>query len=148
MSSAINPKTIELAGKGCQKEAAALGAITPGMLVERAAGGVRAHASAGGVAAPTFANEYGLTGGTINDAYEEGDQVIFTSYAPGAEIYALLATSNNASVGTKLSSAGNGQLRVAAAGHNVVAVALEAVNNTSGSAARLRVETASGYVSA
>ena len=147
MTSATNPKTVELYGHGTQKEAAALGDITPGMLVEVADGGVQAHDDAGLVAAPSFANEYGLTGGTIDDKYEEGDQVIYTTYQPGSGIYALLANDQDASVGSLLSSNGDGTLRVAADGHNVVAQATEALNNTSGAAARLRVETVTGYVS-
>lgn len=139
MTSATNPKTIELAGKGCQKEATALGAITPGMLVERAPGGVRANSRAGAPASPAFANEYGLTGGTINDQYEEGDQVIFTVYSAGAEVYALLAASNVVTEGALLASAGNGRLALAGESDNVVATALEAVTTTT-NPARIRVE--------
>ena len=148
MTSATNPKTVELYGKGTQKEAAALGNITPGMLVEIAAGGVQAHSSAGEAAALSFANEYGLTGGTIDDVYETGDQVIYTTYSNGAGIYALLANGENAAVGALLASNGDGSLKVAVAEDNVVAQAVDALNNTSGSAARLRVETTTGYVSA
>jgi len=140
MTSQTDPKTIELYGYGCQHEATALGTITPGMLVERASGGVQAHSTASGPANTAFANEYALTGRTISDDYSTDDQVIFNSYGPGAGIYGLLATANDASEGELLASNGDGTLKVAAAGDVAVAQALEALNNTSGSASRLRVE--------
>lgn len=142
MTSQTNPKTIELYGYGCQHEATALGTITPGMLVERAAGGVQAHSSAGDVANTSFANEYALTGGTIDRDYLEDDQVIFTSYNPGSGIYALVADGAAAiAEGALLASAGDGTLAVAGDDEVAVAQALEAVDNSAGSdPARIRVE--------
>lgn len=142
MTSAQNPKTIELYGYGVQHEATALGTITPGMLVERAAGGVQAHGTAGGPANTAFANEYALTGGTIDRDYASDDQVIFTTYNPGAGIYALVADGATAiTEGALLASAGDGTLAVAGDDEVVVAQALEAVDNSGGaSAARIRVE--------
>lgn len=141
MSSAQNPKTIELYGYGCQHEATALGTITPGMLVERAAGGVQAHSTAGDVANTSFANEYALTGGTIDRDYLEDDQVIFTTYNPGSGIYGWIADAVNAAEGALLASAGDGTLAVAGDDEVAVAQALEAVDNTSGGApARIRIE--------
>lgn len=146
MTSASTPKTIELYTSSCiQHEDVALGAITPGMLVERATGGVQAHSNAGGVANLHFANEYPLTGGTIDDAYEADDQVIFTTYAPGSGIYALLAAGNDVSVGEYLVSNGDGTLAALDPGTGgvVIAQALEAVDNdpgTGGAAVRIQVE--------
>ena len=141
MTSATNPKTIELYGFGCQHEAKAAGVITPGMLVERAADGeVQAHSTEGGNANPHFANEYGLTGGTISDNYAADDQVIFTTYNPGSGVYALLANGENASENALLTSKGDGSLAVAAAGDIAIAQAREALNNATGSAARIKVE--------
>lgn len=141
MTSQVNPKTIELYGHGVQHEATALGTITPGMLVERAAGGVQAHSSAGDVANTSFANEYALTGGTIDRDYLEDDQVVFTSYNPGSGVYAWVADDVNAAEGDLLASAGDGTLAVAADDEVAVAQALEAVDNSAGGApARIRVE--------
>lgn len=149
MTSATTPKTIELYGYCNQHEATALGDIIPGMLVQRAVGGVQAHDDEGEAAAPSFAVEYDLTGLSIDDTYEEGDQVVFKTFTPGSGVYAWLADGVNAAEAALLASNGDGTLKVAAAGENVVAQALEAVDN-SGEAepARIRVETLTGYVSA
>lgn len=144
MTSQTDPKTIELYGYGCQHEATALGTITPGMLVERATTGgnfgVQAHSTAGGPANTQFANEYALTGRTIDDDYSTDDQVIFNSYGPGAGIYALLATANDITAGDLLASNGDGALKAAGLDEVAVAQALEDLNNTSGSNSRIRVE--------
>ena len=146
MTSQSNPKTIELYGYGCQHEAEALGAITPGMLVERAAGGVQAHSAAGGPANMHFANEFGMTGRVIDDEYEIGDQVIFTTYSPGSGVYAWLADAQDASEGDLLASDGAGALAVAGTDEVAVAQALEAVDNSAGGAvARIRVEVVSAH---
>lgn len=143
--SATTPKTVELYGEGQQHEAKALGDITPGMLVERAAGGVQAHSTAGGPANPHFANEFGFTGGEIGDDYATDDQVVFTTYVPGSGVYAIVAAGAAAiTEGDLLASAGDGTL--AAAGNSEVAVAqaLEDVDNSGGSSAvRIQVETVS-----
>lgn len=135
------PRTVKLYGDDIQREAAALGEITPGMLIERAPGGVQAHGTAGGMATPSFAVEMGLTGGTIDDAYEADDTVIFGTFASGSAIYALLAIDGNVAVGDFVASDGAGALTNAAAGDIAIAQAIEAVDNTGGSAAvRVRVE--------
>lgn len=145
MTSATNPKVVELYGNGCQHEAIALGAITPGMLVERAAGGVQAHSTSAGVATPAFAQEYGMTGLSIDDEYATGDQVVFKTYAAGSGIYALLAAAAPAvAESALLVSAGDGTVKalVAAEGGTVVGKALEAVDNSAGAdVARIRIET-------
>lgn len=150
MTSSTNPKTVELYGHGIQHEAIADAAIIPGMLVERVAPGeVRAHATANGAGSPHFANEYTLTGETINDAYETGDNVIFSTYAPGSGVYALLPASAAAVVeGEFLVSNGDGTLRKQAATTTatIYAQALEAVNNSANATrARIRVEIVSPF---
>jgi hypothetical protein len=148
MTSATTPKTVDLYGYCNQHEATAGGDITPGMLVIRnGADTVIAHGTAGGAAQPSFAVEYDLTGGTIDDEYESGDQVLFKTFTPGSGVYALLTTSQVIAAGAFLSSAGNGRLKAAASGENIVAQAVEAVTTT-GDPARIRVETVTGYVSA
>lgn len=147
MTSQTEPKTVELYGYGCQHEAEALGAITPGYLIERAAGGVQAHSTAGGPANLHFANEYGMTGRTIDDAYAADDQVVFTTYSPGSGVYALVAAGAAAiSEGDLLASAGDGTLATAGLDEVAVAQALEAVDNSGGAEeARLRVEVVSAH---
>ena len=147
MTSQANPKTIELYGYGCQHEAEALGAITPGMLVERAAGGVQAHSGAGGPANLHFANEYDLTGRGIDDDYAAEDQVVFTTYNPGSGVYGLVAAEAAAiAEGDFLASAGDGTLAAAGDDEVVVAQALEAVDNSGESeVSRIRVEVVSAH---
>lgn len=147
MTSQENPKTVELYGGGLQHEADALGAITPGMLVERAAGGVQAHGTAGGPANLHFAKEFGMTGRGLDDAYAEDDQVIFCTYYPGSGVYALVAAGAEAiAEGDLLASAGDGTLAVAGADEVAVAQALEAVDNSAGEdSVRIRVEVVSAH---
>lgn len=144
MASQDNPKTVELYGSGIQHEAEALAAITPGMLVERAAGGVQPHSTAQGGGAPAFANKYGMTGLTISDDYAIGDQVIFSTYQAGSGIYALVPAGASAIAESDyLVSNGDGTLRLqsAASDGTQIAQALEAVDNSGGgSPARIRVE--------
>lgn len=144
MTSQTDPKTIELHGYGLQHEATALGAITPGMLVERASGGVRAHSTAQGGGNLHFANEYALTGRSIDDDYAADDQVIFNTYNPGSGVYALVPAAAAAiAEGDYLVSNGDGTLRLQTATSTavVVAQAMEAVDNSAGgSPARIRVE--------
>lgn len=145
MTSATNPKTIELYGMGCQLEAIADGTITPGMLVERTSTGVQAHGTQGETANTSFANEMGMVGGTIDDDYEDGDQVIFTTYAQGSGVYALVGAGAAAiTAGDFLTSAGDGTLEKVGANEVVVAQALEDVDNSGeATTARIRVEVVS-----
>lgn len=96
-----------------RKEGIALGAITPGMLIERAAGGVQAHGTAASNAAPAFAFERELTGGGIDDAYATDDTVLFGIAQPGVEVYAVV--SGSVALGDFLESDGAGGLRTGAA---------------------------------
>lgn len=146
MTSATTPKTIELYGRGIQNEAEAGAAITPGMLIERDSGTVQPHSTAGGGGNLMFANEYGMTGGTIDDEYESGDQVVFNTYMPGSGIYALLDDGNDVSEDDFLISAGDGTLQLQGASSTavVVAQARESVNSGA-SVARIKVELVSPF---
>jgi hypothetical protein len=149
--SATAPKTIDLYGYCNQHEAIAGGAIIPGMLVIRSsATQVVVHNVEGAPAQPSFAVEYDLTGRTIADAYATADQVLFKTFTPGSGVYAWLAAGEDVAAGAFLSSNGDGTLKEAEAEENIVAQALEAVDNdgTAAVAVRIRVETVSGYVSA
>lgn len=137
--------TISLKGEFTRKEAPAGAAITPGhLIVFSGATNVIVHASAAGVARVAFALENDLVGGAIGDAYDTGDTVQYGVFSPGAEIYALLAHGENISKGDALASAGDGTLQAHTgdASHSVVAFAMEALNNTTGAAARITVEAA------
>ena len=146
-------QTISLKGEAVRKEAVAGGAITPGMLVQGYPGAVVVHAVAAGNARAHFALENDLIGGAVADDYASGDTVQIGAFAPGAEVFAILASGQNVTaVGTALVSAGNGRLEafvplntsasdVTIPTDNIVAYALEAVNATS-AAARIKVEVA------
>lgn len=152
MASTQNPKTIHLSPEEipCQKEGIAKATITPGMLIERVADrGVQPHSSAGDGAQLSFAMEYDLTGLTIDDDYAAGtedtpgDQVLYFVGRYGDEVYALLDAGESVADAGWLASAGNGYLRAAQSGDAPVAQALEAVDNSAGTAAaRVIVELA------
>lgn len=148
MASPDNPKTIELYGQGCQHEGEAAAAVTPGHLVERDANGeIAVHSTAGGGGNPHFANEYDLTGRGIDDDYADGDQIIFTTYAPGSSVFALVAAAAPAiAVGDFLVSDGDGTLKKAGLDEVAFAQALEAVDNSGGgTAVRIKVEVVAPF---
>lgn len=136
------------------EEARAGGTITPGMLLGQTTTAltqpgehprVVAHATAGGAALPMFAKEMGamgvggtftsgdteVSGGTIDDDYTIGDQVLIHVARPGDEIYALLVGHGTAIVLTDyLTSAGDGTLKKATGTDVRIAQPLEAVDNS------------------
>lgn len=134
--------------------------ITPGMLCEYDSTDVKPHATADGNCSPLFATENDIVGGGVDTDYSvDGETVLLRYCSPGVEVNALIANSINVTaVGTLLSSAGDGTLKVytapsqavnegGAATYTIapkvlapVARALEIKNNTSGANARLRVE--------
>ena len=147
------PNIILLKGDPIRHERLAAGAITPGDLVSRDSSGTLVrHATAGGNSEKLFAVENDLIGSGITDSYATGDTVKFIASRPGDWVYALLASGQNVAIGAYLESAGNGALEAYTqqSGSNVfpaavVAVAVEAVNNTAGGslhngAARIKVE--------
>lgn len=140
------PRIIHLAGHGTSiNDVPAGAAITPGMLIERYSNsGVptfRAHSTAAGNAVPTFALDQRQMNKGIDDAYAAADLVDALVCWPGAVVYAIIASGQNIAAGNFLESAGNGKLRVLAAG-KAIAQAVEDVNNSAGPGdARLRVET-------
>jgi hypothetical protein len=115
--------------------AIAAGAITPGDLIEVIAtagatnGQVQAHATAGGRAAPLFANFNSPYGGGKGDAYAANDSVIVLVPSPGALIMARCATGVLITKGTVLESAGGGLLKALGTGVPI-AEAMEAENTT------------------
>lgn len=119
----------------------AAAAITPGMLVEVTSGGkVQAHSVDGGDGLPVmFANEDEFQGKTINDDYAIGDKVQCWIPQRGDMVYALLANGENVAVGAALSSNADGSLKAVDSSGGAIAVAAEALNNTSSFAARIIV---------
>lgn len=130
-------KTITIKGEPVRDERPAAAAITPGMLIElTSADKVQAHSTAGGTAPTIFALEDENQGKEIGDAYSTDNEVLYATFGPGDEVNALLADGENASIGSKLESNGDGYLRVvdadASAGdigvQSVVGVALAALD--------------------
>lgn len=128
-------------------------AITPGMLCERTTTGAKKHATAGGSCQRIFAIEDENQGNEISDDYSTSGRGFFVVCAPGDEVYALLADGENAAIGSKLESNGDGYLRVVDADASVgdiipgsiVGVALEALDMSGSSGAdpssqRIRIE--------
>ena len=142
-------KQILAQGDPIAYEAVAAAAITPGMLLLRtSAGKVTPHNVAAGVAQPMFAREEEYVGTGYDTDYAINDQVPYYVCRRGDRIWALVATGNNVANGEFLESNGDGTFRknthavttATTAAAWPVAVALEAVNNASGSPARILVE--------
>lgn len=144
-----DPNTIHLGGEIILVgDIAAGGVVTPGMLVDRAAGVYVAHAAADGVAQPAFALEQSeMNAGqdqtphvlTIDHDYASGDLMQVGIGQPGSSFYALIASGENIADGATLSSAGDGTLQGSST--LPVASALEAVDNSAGpGTVRIRVE--------
>lgn len=120
------------------------GKVLPGMLVEiTSAGEVKPESHAAGANVfPRFAVELpAREGQDINTYYDEDGETVLTARCrPGDHAYALLEVGANVALGAFLESNGAGSLQAVSTGR-VVAMALEAVNNSAGSApARIRVE--------
>ncbi len=107
--------TIMVRGYGDRivKELTANAGITPGHLIERmSTGKVRVHAGAGQPTQRMFADLDENQGKEISDAYVADDKVFCLLARTGDEINAILADGENAAIGDKLESNGNGELRV------------------------------------
>lgn len=120
-------------------ERVAAGTITPGMLLEyTSAATVQAHSDADGPVTPiAFALEDELQGNGITDNYSAGDVVQCWVCQRGEQVYALLADGENASIGERLVSNGDGYLKCASGDSGTqaayVAIALEAVDRSTSS---------------
>lgn len=125
------------------EEIVAAGTITPGMLVELDnTGEVKAHSDEDGNVLPMFALEDELQGKTIDDDYVATNPVQVWIPYRGDKVNAILATGENVTIGTFLTSDGTGKLHAAPAlastGNvaplQIVGVATEAVNAASADA--------------
>tara|TARA_R110000822_G_scaffold145749_2_gene284641 strand:- start:289 stop:777 length:489 start_codon:yes stop_codon:yes gene_type:complete len=137
-----------------ERLAAAGSAIIPGMLLEEVLGKVQEHSTAGGNAQTLFALSDLTVGGSIDTAYAVGTTVRYGAAHSGQEVFALVAASATAIAdGAPLQSAGNGTLAVwvgqavneggaatlAIETNNIVAYAMEAIDN-SGGATSVRIK--------
>lgn len=147
------PNTVWLSGSGEQVGDIPAGvAIVPGMLIERYLNTTAMFrpctiTTAIGVS-KTFALNQSMLGkgcglpspGVAGDAYAVADLVEALIARAGATIWALVATSAPAiAIGDKLESAGDGTLRKYTSG-TPIAIAMEALTNTSGANSRLKIE--------
>lgn len=132
-AAALRPKRIALkTSVGTQyDEAYAGGAISPGHLImfdTPTADGDEAvvvHSPEGGRGSLYVALEDALQGRSIETAYAEDDVVFYQKALPGDRFFLKLAAGENASVNNPLSSNGDGNLKVAEAEEEVIAIALE-----------------------
>lgn len=150
MASNDTPKKIFL--KGCPKGKeglAAVAGILPGMLVEGVPGGdVVPHATAGGPAVPAFARPNEVIGHGIDDAYPDGDTVLYGVANSGDEVYGWIADGQNITAGDYLQSNGDGTFAAQDAGTPgtsfpgaVIVKAMQTVDNSAGGApARMKLE--------
>jgi len=150
MASNDTPKKIFL--KGCPKGReglAAVAGILPGMLVEGVTGGdVVPHATAGGPAVPAFARPNEVIGKGIDDAYANGDTVLYGVVNSGDEVYGWIADGENIAAGDYLQSDGAGAFVAWVAGSagttlpgHAIAKAMQTVDNSAGGApARMKLE--------
>jgi hypothetical protein len=145
MSSATEAKTILIGGVGIQREAVAAAIIRPGHLITlNNALAAIPHNEAGQEVPSAWAVEYDLTGRGIADNYAIGDQVVYHVLPEGARVNALIAANVATTLGAKLSSNGDGTLKLAAATDFVVAVARAVVTAEVGVVKRCIVEVVRG----
>jgi len=135
------PHIILLKGEGVVEEYIAAGVIKPGHLVTlNSDEKLAVNSGAAAACEKMFATEDALQGRTIDTAYAADERVFAAIVEPGDHVYAFLSAGENASIGSHLSSNGDGTLQVGTT--NAIAVALEAVNASDSSAAadeRIRV---------
>lgn len=143
MTSATEPKTIDLGGHCVQREGTAGQTITPGMLVAVAADGDVDFVTEGQECSAAFAVEFDETGRDIDDNYAVADQVKYKVFTSGSRVNAIIADGEDIAVGDKLTSNGDGALKEAGDTDFVIAEA-RAVAAPSGSTARCEVEIAPG----
>lgn len=140
MTSSNTPKTIVLKGDySVAKEKIAAGAITPGHHIELTSADKVQVCSAATDKPLAVAVEQDFTGGSISTAYAADDTVNYRVLQPGDEFYGFIANSQNVAIGALLESDTAGGFTALNSGV-AKAVALEAVNNTSGAQARIKLE--------
>ena len=121
-------KTITIKGDPVINERKAAAAITPGFLLELiSTDKVPKQATAGGSAYAMFALEDENQGKEIGDAYSTDNVCLFGVFGVGDEVNALLADGENAVIGSKLESNGDGYLRVVDADASVGDIGIQSI---------------------
>jgi len=120
-------------------------AITPGHSVALTSAGQLKKNSTSGKPLDMVAVENQLTGGDIDTAYASGDTVLCVLPAKGDTFYGFIPAGANVAIGDRLLNDGSGNFSAvtAATGKHEAVMALQAVNNSSGSTAvrcKFRVE--------
>lgn len=152
----VTPSTVVIRGSDeleYRERTANSGPVRPGHLVEQANGGLQPHSTAAEASAPLFAIERRYTGmladdpDGLNDEYKSSETVLYANFDGGYQVYALLASGNTVSDGTRLVSNGDGTLRplnTSNTGETESAVVGEAVESVDASGAsepqRVRVQ--------
>lgn len=124
------PKRIHLIGFDARhEEGVAAGTITPGNLISLDSTGkyVR-HPEAGGACEKTFAVEDALQGRSIETDYASTEVVSLVIAKPGDVVYAWLAEGEACDPSDKLTSNGDGTLKVATSTDYRLAVPLESLD--------------------
>lgn len=146
MSNEVIEALADIAGQSIHNEAltAAASAIKPGHLVEElAAGTVQEHSTAASNAQKLFALTNLANGGTIDDAYAVGETCRYGAFHSGQRVFGRVAVGSVAIViGDALQSNADGTVELLATDtatddtqrDSVVGYALEAVDNSGGSA--------------
>jgi hypothetical protein len=125
--------------------------IKPGMLLAYGTTNtIKPHATAVGnrEGNKVAIDNWQASGSGLDTVYAAGETVRFLFASPGDVLYMLIKTGSNVAKGAALESAGTGALQahttpVAGSGiDNIVGYAEEAVNNATGSDARIRVRMA------
>ncbi len=116
-----DPNCVFLGGDRIQvNDLAASEVITPGQLVDRFNNsGVirwRKHATAGGNCAQAVATEHAMANKGPDDTYAIADLVEVSIGRGGSTFWMFIASGQNIAAGNKLESAGDGTLRILAAG--------------------------------
>lgn len=123
----VRPHQIIIKGDPVLKEGIATQTITPGDLIDLAAGSaatggtyitpyLRKHNVPGGNAQKAFALNQDYIGGGIDKNYNTNDQVFYGVFRQGDEVFARIAANETVVYGTYLESNGDGTLRAALGG--------------------------------
>ena len=135
-----DPNTIFLGGDRTQiGDLAASQVITPGMGVERfnAAGVIRWRKATAATAGILVATNQSMLNKGVDDTYAINDLMEVSALHKGATAWMLIASGQTIVAGNKLEHAGDGTLRILAAG---VPVASALENKTATAQTRLRIE--------
>lgn len=106
-------------------------AITPGMLIDISSGAWVPHGDAA-VGAVVFALERDELGDDIDDAYAEDDRVKAGYFHVGERVNALVASGEVIAEGAQVEAAGGGLLAAGTTATQIVGVAAEDIDTTSG----------------